>query len=89
MAMTSEERGYGPDDMGDDEQETEVSEWEKFIEDPPEGELVVTEDDDNDAQQAYDYAERHPRQTGHDGDADAGQDDEAAEHSAIQERPNP
>jgi hypothetical protein len=87
--MTSDDRGYGPDDMGDDEQETEVSEWEKFIEDPPEGELVVTEDGDDDAPQAYDWAERHPRETGHDGDADAAKDDEPAERSAIHERRNP
>jgi hypothetical protein len=86
--MTSDERGYGPDNMGDDEQETEVAEWEKYIEDPPEGEVEVSEDDDNDAQEAYDWAERHPRQTGHDGDnGDNG--DEPAEHTAIQERRNP
>jgi hypothetical protein len=86
--MTSDDRGYGPDDMGDDEQETEVAEWEKYIEDPPEGEVEVSEDDDNDAQEAYDWAERHPRQTGRDGDN--GEDtDEPAEHSAIQERRNP
>ena len=89
--MTSDERGYGPDDMGDDEQETEVMEWEKYIEDPPEGELEVAEDSDNDAQSAYDYAERHPRATGRDDDLEAGdeEDDEPAEHSAIHERRNP
>jgi hypothetical protein len=87
--MTSEDRGYGPDEMGDDEQEIEVTEWEKYVGDPPEGELVVTEDDDNDAQKAYDWAERHPRETGRDGDAEAGQDDEPAEHSAVRERRKP
>jgi hypothetical protein len=87
VAMTSDDRGYGPDDMGDDEQETEVAEWEKYIEDPPEGELEITEDDD--AREAYDWAERHPREAGHDGDADADEDDEPAEQSAIRERRNP
>ena len=86
--MTSDDRGYGPDDMGDDEQETEVAEWEKYIEDPPEGEVEVSEDDDNDAQEAYDWAERHPRETGHDRD-NGDEGDEPAEHTAIRERRNP
>jgi hypothetical protein len=84
--MTSDDRGYGPDDMGDDEQEIEVAEWEKYIEDPPEGELEITEDNGNDAQAAYDWAERHPREAGR-GDDD--EDDSPAEHSAIRERRNP
>jgi hypothetical protein len=83
--MTSDDRGYGPDDMGDDEQETEVAEWERYIEDPPEGELEVTEDDGNDARDAYDWAERHPRAAG----PDPGTDDEPAEHTAIRERRSP
>ena len=87
--MTSDERGYGPDDMGDDEQETEVLEWEKYIEDPPEGELEITEDNGNDAQAAYDWAERHPRETGRDGDAGNDGDDEPAERAAMRERRNP
>lgn len=74
--------------MGDDEQETEVAEWEKYIEDPPEGEVEVSEDDDNDAQEAYDWAERHPRETERDSDnGDNG--DEPAEHTAVRERRSP
>jgi hypothetical protein len=86
--MTSEDRGYGPDNMGDDEQETEVAEWERYIEDPPEGELEIREDDD-DAEEDYDWAERHPRDTGHDGDVDAAQGEVPAEQSAVRERRNP
>jgi hypothetical protein len=74
--------GYGPDDMGDDEQESEVSEWEQYIEDPPEGELPVAEDNDDDAEQAADWAERHPRQV-----AQPEEDDTPAEESAIHEIP--
>jgi hypothetical protein len=87
--MTSDDRGYGPDDMGDDVQETELAEWERYIEDPPEGELEITEDGDDDAQEAYDWAERHPRETGHDGDLDAGDEEQSAEQSAMRERRNP
>ena len=48
--MDSDERiGHGPDDMGDDEQEFEVSEYEQYIEDPPD-DLVISEDDDSDAE---------------------------------------
>ena len=86
--MTSENRGYGPDNMGDDEQETEVAEWERYIEDPPEGELKVREDDD-DAEEDYDWAERHPRDTGHNSDVDEAQGEVPAERSAVRERRNP
>jgi hypothetical protein len=72
--------GYGPDNMGDDAQETEVSEYEQYIEDPPE-DLVIAEDDDNDALQATDWAARHPRST-----ASAPEpDDKPAEESALRE----
>jgi len=82
-AMNSDDRtGPGPDDMGDDEQESEVSEWEQYIEDPPEGELPVAEDNDDDAEQAVDWAERHPRQV-----AAPEEDDTPAEESAIHEIP--
>ncbi|GLZ81179.1 hypothetical protein Afil01_59860 [Actinorhabdospora filicis] len=37
--------GRGPDDMGDDEQETDTSEWERFIEDPPEDMVIRAEPD--------------------------------------------
>ncbi len=84
--MDSDERraGHGPDDMGDDEQETEVAGYEQYIEDPPD-DLVISEDDDDDAEQAADWASRHPRQVAADNDADA--DDEAAEQSAVHESP--
>ncbi len=80
--MDSDERraGYGPDDMGDDEQETEVAEYEQYIENPPD-DLLITEDDDNDAEQAADWAARHPRAAA----GPAEPDDEAAEKSALHE----
>ena len=58
--MDSDARiGHGPDDMGDDEQEFEVSEYEQYIEDPPD-DLVISEDDDSDAEESEDWAARHP-----------------------------
>jgi hypothetical protein len=72
--------GYGPDDMGDDAQETEVSGYEQYIEDPPE-DLVIAEDDDNDAQEATDWAARHPRSA----TAAPVPDDKSAEESALRE----
>jgi len=68
--------------MGDDEQESEVAEWKQYIEDPPEGELPVAENNDDDAQQAVDWAERHPRQV-----AEPAEDDTPAEEAAIHEIP--
>jgi len=57
--------------MGDDEQETEVAEY-----------LAIAEDDDDDAEQAMDWADRHPREVA----ADTGEaDDEPAESAAIHE----
>ena len=72
--------GYGPDDMGDDAQETEVAEYEQYIEDPP-ADLVIAEDDDNDAVQATDWAARHPRST----TSNSGTNDKPAEESALRE----
>ena len=67
--------------MGDDEQETEVAEYQQYIEDPPD-DLVIAEDDDNDAEQAMDWADRHAREVA----ADTGEeDDEPAENAAIHE----
>ena len=83
--MTDNDRGYGPDDMGDDEQEFETEEYERYIEDPPE-DLPVTEDSDDDAEAAYDWAERHPTAAGRDGDPASVQQDESAEESAVRER---
>jgi hypothetical protein len=74
--------GHGPDDMGDDEQEFEVSEYEQYIEDPPD-DLVISEDDDSDAGAAEDRAARHPK----DATRPAVPDDVAAEDAAIHEIP--
>jgi len=71
--------GYGPDDMGDDAQETELAGYSQYIKDPPD-DLVIAEDDDNDAEQATDWAARHPRAS-----SEAGPDDKSAEESAIHE----
>ena len=72
--------GHGPDDMGDDEQETDVAGYEHYIEDPPE-DLVISEDDDDDAEEAEDWAARHPRAAGEREEPD----DEPAERSALHE----
>jgi hypothetical protein len=86
MAVTiDDERGFGPDNMGDDEQETEVVEYERYIEDPPDN-LEITEDNDNDAENAYDWAERHPEAAGHDGNPVDVRRDETAEESAVRVR---
>ena len=67
--------------MGDDEQETEVAEYQQYIEDPPD-DLAIAEDDDDDAEQAMDWADRHPREVA----ADTGEEDgEPAENAAIHE----
>jgi hypothetical protein len=84
----TDDRGYGPDNMGDEEQELEAEEYERYIEDPPD-DLKVTEDDDNDAEKAYDWAGRHPKAAGHDGTLVNDRSDEAAEESAVQERRPP
>ena len=83
--MTSDDRtaGRGPDDMGDDEQETELAEYQQYIEDPPE-DLVIAEDADDDAEKDVDWAETHPRQVAKDGEE---ADDRPAESSAIHEIP--
>ena len=74
--------GYGPDDMGDDEQESDVAAYAQYIEDPPD-DLVIEEDNDDDAEQALDWAARHPSAA-----ADAERpDDKPAEESAVRERP--
>lgn len=52
--------GHGPDDMGDDEQETELAAYKQYIEDPPD-DLDIAEDDDDDAEAATDWAALHPR----------------------------
>jgi hypothetical protein len=82
-AVDSDARhGHGPDDMGDDEQEFEVAEYEQYIEDPPD-DLLIAEDDDRDAEGTEDWAARHPR------DATRPEvPDEAAEVTAIHEVPD-
>jgi hypothetical protein len=81
-AMNSDERtaGRGPDDMGDDEQETELAEYKQYIEDPP-ANFAITEDNDDDANQAQDWADRHPKQVAEPAD----DNDKPAEESAIHE----
>ena len=40
--MTSDDRtGSGPDDMGDDEQEFEIAEYDQYVEDPPDSGLAI------------------------------------------------
>ena len=72
--------GHGPDDMGDDEQEFAVSEYEQYIEDPPD-DLVISEDDDSDAEQSEDWAARHPSAA----TKPEVPDDQSAEDAAIHE----
>jgi hypothetical protein len=81
-AMTNDPRwaGPGPDDMGDDEQESEVQEYQRYLDEPPD-DLVISEDADNDAEEAVDWAARHPRAA----DAAGEPGDESAEESAIHE----
>jgi len=84
--MTDDDRGYGPDDMGDDEQEFEAEEYKRYIEDPPDGELDIPEDDDSDANDAQNWADRHPTAAGRDGTAGGDETGKAAEESAVHER---
>jgi hypothetical protein len=72
----------GPDDMGDDEQESELAEYEQYIEDPPD-DLVIAEDDDDDAEAATDWAALHPRQARAEEEEADEPDDEGAEDAAI------
>jgi hypothetical protein len=69
--------------MGDDEQETEVAEYEQYIEDPPD-DLVIAEDNDDDAERAVDWADRHPRQVA----GPEAEDDQSAEQAALHEIPD-
>jgi hypothetical protein len=75
---------YGPDDFGDDEQETEVSEYEQYIEDPPD-DFVIAEDNDDDAEEDADWAARHPSAAT---EPDV-PDDEGAEDAAVHIRREP
>ncbi|HEX4788657.1 MAG TPA: hypothetical protein VH372_09370 [Actinospica sp.] len=68
--------------MGDDEQESDVAEYEEYIEDPP-GDLVISEDDDNDAAEATDWSARHPRAATREEEPG----DESAEQASIREVP--
>jgi hypothetical protein len=85
--------GYGPDDQGDDEQESEVTEYDRYIEDPPDQGVLIAEDDDDDAEEAEDWAAAHPDRVTDEAeedarlDADPDSDDEPAERSAIHEIP--
>jgi hypothetical protein len=91
--MSSDQFGHGPDNMGDDEQETEVAEYEQYIEDPPD-DLLIAEDDDEDAGEAADWAARHPRAVERDDDEEPRaaelddeptREDEPAEQAAMHE----
>jgi hypothetical protein len=81
--------GNGPDDLGDDEQEAEVTEYEQYVEDPPDGGLVIAEDVrgegevGGDAEAAQDWAAKHPQAA----TAKPEADDESAEQAAIHEVP--
>jgi hypothetical protein len=76
-------RNNGPDDLGDDEQETEIAEYAQFIEDPPDGEYVIAEDDDDDAEADADWAAAHPRAAA----AEPDPGDMSAEQAAVHEIP--
>jgi hypothetical protein len=82
--MSSDPRraGHGPDNLGDEEQDTEVAEYEYYLEDPPD-DLVIAEDDDDDAEEAEDWAARHPRAA----TAEEVPDDVGAESAAMHEIP--
>jgi len=84
--MNSDPRwtGHGPDDMGDDEQETDIASYERYIEDPPD-DMVIAEDNDDDAEQATDWYARHPAAAAD--SADTG--DKSAEESAVHETRGP
>jgi hypothetical protein len=66
--------------MGDDEQETDIEEYQRYLDDPLD-DLTIVEDDDNDAEEAADWAARHPRAAG----AASEPDDQSAEESAVHE----
>jgi hypothetical protein len=84
-AMTSDPRQTdpGPDDMGDDEQENEVEEYQRYLDDPPD-DLVIAEDNDEDTKEAVEWAVRHPRAAS----TLSEPDDESAEESAVRQRRN-
>lgn len=85
--------GYGPDELGDDEQESEVSEYDRYTEDPPDQGVLIAEDNDDDAEAAEDWAAKHPEriadEAGADArlDADPDSDDEPAERAAMHDIP--
>jgi hypothetical protein len=72
--------GPSPDDMGDDEQESEIQEYQRYLDEPPD-DLVIPEDNDDDAERDVDWAARHPRAAA----STSEPDDESAEESAIRE----
>lgn len=76
--------GQGPDDLGDDEQETEIAEYDEYVEDPPDAGLVIAEDNDDDAEAAQDWAAAHPRAA----TAKPERDDESAEQAAMHDIPD-
>lgn len=85
--------GYGPDDLGDDEQQAEVSEYDRYTEDPPDQGVLIAEDNDDDAEAAEDWAAKHPERVADESaadrtlDADPDSDDEPAERAAMHDIP--
>ena len=59
--MGRHDLGHGPDNLGDDEQEAEITEYAQYVEDPPDAGIVIEEDNDDDAEAALDWAARHPK----------------------------
>jgi hypothetical protein len=86
MSEDDPRAGYGPDDMGDDEQETDVAGYEQYIADPPD-DLVIAEDDDNDATEAEDWSATHPGTVAREQRAEEEPDDQPAEQAAIHQTP--
>jgi hypothetical protein len=84
-AMTSDPRqtGPGPDDLGDDEQESEIEEYQRYLDEPPD-DLVIAEDSDDDAKEAVEWAVHHPRAAS----TMSEPDDESAEETAVRQRRN-
>jgi hypothetical protein len=79
MASDPRWAGPGPDDMGDDEQESEIQEYQRYLDDPLD-DLTLTENDDND-EEAVDWAVHHPRAAGAVGEPN----DESAGESSVRE----
>ncbi|MFW5419129.1 hypothetical protein J0910_21160 [Nocardiopsis sp. CNT-189] len=71
-------------DMGDDEQESDLSLWERYIDDPPEGEVDVV-DDDSAGELGIDAELAQERRPGEqeDGYAEYAEEEEGPEDEAV------